>query len=142
MRMLVRAATLIALATMAGGCSIELLREHPLGCRSDEQSLVRDTLYFGASIAGGGDVDAAAWHGFERDVLTPAFPQGLSVIDAHGTWRGAGGASISETSRIVIIVHADDAQTAAELRKITQRYRDMFRQESVLRERSTVCAQF
>jgi hypothetical protein len=142
MTLLARAAVSLALAAMLGGCNIELLREHPLGCRSDEQRLVRDTLYFGASIPGGGSVDAAAWQRFEHDVLTPAFPRGFSVIDAHGNWRGADGASASESSRIVVIVHADDAQSAADVRKLAQRYREMFHQESVLRERSTVCAQF
>ena len=133
------------LATTAlalGGCSIELLREHPLGCRSDEQRLVRDTLYFGASIPGGGEVNATAWQGFEHDVLTAAFPRGFSVIDANGHWRGADGAVAREASRIVVIVHTDDAQSAAEVRRVAQRYREMFHQESVLRERSTVCAQF
>jgi hypothetical protein len=142
MRSFARAAVSLALAAMLGGCSFELLREHPLGCRSDEQRLVRDTLYFGASIPGGGSVDAGAWQVFEHDVLTPAFPQGYSMIDAHGNWRGADGATASEGSHIVIIVHADDAQSATDVRKIAQRYREMFRQESVLRERSTVCAQF
>jgi hypothetical protein len=137
------AATTCALtALFLGGCQIELLREHPLGCRSDEQRLVRDTLYFGASIPGGGEVDAAAWQRFEHEVLTPAFPQGFSVIDAHGNWRGADGATSGEASRIVVIVHADDAQSAASVRKLAQQYRDLFHQQSVLRERVAVCAQF
>jgi len=130
------------IALTLGGCSIELLREHPLGCRSDEQRLVRDTLYFGASIPGGGEVDANAWQGFERDVLTSAFPRGFSVIDANGHWRGADGTVARETSRIVVIVHADDAQSAADVRRVAQRYRETFRQESVLRERTAVCAEF
>lgn len=137
-----RAAATLALAAMLGGCNVELLREHPLGCRSDEQRLVRDTLYFGAAIPGGGVVDAAAWQHFEREVLTPAFPQGFSVIDARGSWRGADGAASAEDSRIVVIVHPDDAPSAAAVREFSQRYREMFHQESVLRERSAVCAQF
>jgi len=137
-----RVVRIAAMALALGGCSIELLREHPLGCRGDEQRLVRDTFYFGASIPGGGEVDATAWQGFEHDVLMPAFPRGFSVIDANGHWRGADGTVARETSRIVVIVHADDAQSAADVRRVAQRYRETFHQESVLRERSTVCAQF
>lgn len=137
-----RVAWLAATALALGGCSIELLREHPLGCRSDEQRLVRDTLYFGASIPGGGEVDASAWQGFERDTLIPAFPRGFSVIDANGHWKGADGTVAHEASRIVVIVHPDDAQSAAGVRRVAQRYLETFQQESVLRERSTVCAQF
>lgn len=133
----------VAFAALAlGGCQIELLREHPLGCRGDEQRLVRDTLYFGASIPGGGEVDAAAWQRFEREVLTPAFPQGFSVLDAHGQWRGADGAIAREATHIVVLTHPDDAPSAARVREIAQAYRAQFHQESVLRERSAVCAQF
>jgi len=134
---------MLALGTIVlGGCHVELLREHPLGCRSDEQALVRDTLYFGASIPAGGEVDAAAWQRFEHDVLTPAFPQGYSVLDAHGAWRGADGVTTHEASRIVVLTHPDDAAAAASVRRVAQRYREMFHQESVLRERGAVCAQF
>jgi len=125
-----------------GGCNVELLREHPLGCRSDEQSLVRETLYFGASIPGGGEVDEPAWRRFESDVLTPAFPRGYTVLDASGKWRGSDGATIGEASRIVVVVHEDDAASAARVRDVAQRYRRMFRQEAVLRERTAVCAAF
>lgn len=132
----VHAVAAIALA----GCSVEMLREHPLGCRSDERSLVRDTLYFGASIPGGGEVGAAAWSRFEDEVLTPAFPRGYSVLDAHGKWRGADGATIGEPSRIVVLVHGDDAASADAVRSIARRYQDAFHQEAVLRERTVVCA--
>jgi hypothetical protein len=39
-------------------------------------------------------------------------------------------------------VHGDDDASETELRKIVARYREMFRQESVLRERTAVCATF
>lgn len=136
------ASTCVLAAIFLGGCQIELLREHPLACRSDEQRLMRDTLYFGTSIPGGGEVDAGAWQRFEHEVLTPTFPQGFSVIDAHGNWRGADGTTLGEASHVVLIVHADDAQSATRVRDVAQKYRALFHQESVLRERSAVCAQF
>ena len=124
------------------GCHADWVREHPLGCRLDERLLVRDTLYFGRSIAGGGEVDPQAWRRFEEDVLLRAFPRGYTVLDANGRWRGADGATLGETSRVVIIVHADDSASEAALRDVVVRYRATFRQESVLRERSAVCASF
>jgi hypothetical protein len=125
-----------------GGCNVELLREHPLGCRADEQRLVREALYFGASIPAGGNVGAQDWRRFEDDVITPRFPQGYSVIDAAGKWRGAGGATRGEPSRILVLIHEDDAASAEKVRQIVQQYRERFRQEAVLRERGAVCAAF
>lgn len=127
---------------MTAGCHADWVREHPLGCRLDEQRLVRDTLYFGRSIPGGGEVDEAAWRRFEDEALLRSFPRGYTVFDANGHWRGADGATIGEASRIVIIVHADDSASEAMLRDVVARYRTAFRQESVLRERAAVCASF
>ena len=137
-----RALCVAAAALGLHGCHLELLRENPLGCRSDERAMVRDTLYFGASIPGGGAVDASAWQQFAADTLTAAFPQGYSVVDAHGVWRDAGGRSTQEDSRIVSIVHADTASIAQAVRQVAATYRERFHQESVLRERAAVCAQF
>ncbi len=135
-------ALIVAGALALAGCRLELLREHPLGCRSDEQSLVRDTLYFGSAIPGGGEVDDAQWHAFEHDTLGPAFPQGYSVLAASGHWREKSGADSAEASRVVAIVHPVDADPAQRVRHIAAVYRERFKQESVLRERSAVCAQF
>ena len=135
-------AALAAAVFALGGCHADWVREHPLGCRADEQALARDTLYFGRAIRGGGEVDDSAWKRFEETVLIPAFPRGYSVLDATGHWRGADGLALTEPSRIVVIVHADDAATAATLRDVVARYRTLFHQESVLRERSAVCAAF
>jgi len=140
--MMRRAAAVALLALAGGGCNVELLREHPLGCRSDEQPMVRDTLYFGASIPGGGEVSDADWRGFEAQVLTPAFPQGYSVLEGNGHWRGADGSDTREHSRVVVITHPDNSATAQAVRRIAQSYRERFRQEAVLRERGAVCVQF
>ncbi|MEO6687679.1 MAG: DUF3574 domain-containing protein [Dokdonella sp.] len=130
------------LALTLAGCKLDWVREHPLGCRLDEQLATRDTLYFGRSIPGGGDVDEAAWQRFENEILLPAFPRGYTMLDAHGRWRGMDGVSIGEASRIVILVHGDDAASDAAMRNVIARYRSMFKQESVLRERAAVCASF
>lgn len=142
MNRLVARCTFAAVAALLAGCHAEWVREHPLGCRLDEQLLVRDTLYFGRSIPGGGEVDADAWRQFETDVLLRAFPRGYTVLDATGHWRGADGAMIGEASRVVVIVHADDSTTEATVRDVVARYRATFRQESVLRERGAACASF
>ena len=129
----------LAIAVALSGCGVEWTRKHELYCRMDEPLRLRDTLYFGLSIPGGGSVGEADWKQFETDVIGHAFPDGFTVIDAHGTWRGADGATVSEPSRVVAIVHADDATSDAAVRGIVQRYRTTFRQEAVLRERAAVC---
>ena len=105
----------------------------------DEKLEIRDTLYLGLSIPGGGNVADADWKAFADDAIGRAFPDGFTILDAHGTWRGADGATVSEPSRVVTIVHPDDAASDAAIRAVVQRYRATFRQEAVLRERTSVC---
>jgi hypothetical protein len=137
-----RTAMLFSAVLSLSGCHLDWVREHPLGCRPDERALVRDTLYFGRSIPGGGNVSDEDWKRFEAEVIAPAFPQGYSVLDAHGRWRGNDGNTIGEDSTIITLVHPDDTTTAAAVRAIASNYRERFHQESVLRERSAVCASF
>lgn len=138
-----RRTMLLAIAVFAlAGCGLDWRREHPLGCRLDEQPLVRDTLYFGASMPDGGEVDQDAWRQFENDTLVPAFPHGYTMTAANGAWRGEGGDLVHEATRLVAVVHADTPEWATTLRRVVASYRDRFHQQSVLQEYSVVCARF
>ena len=130
---------IIAIAAMLAGCNVEWTRKHELYCRMDEQLQLRDTLYFGLAIPGGGSVSDTDWTAFADGVIGAEFPHGFTVVDARGTWRGAEGAAVSEPSRVVTFVHPDDGASDAAIRSIVQRYRTAFRQEAVLRERTSVC---
>lgn len=121
------------------GCAVEWTREHRLYCRIDEKLLVRDTLYFGLSIPGGGEVSEADWRHFESDHLTRAFPKGFTVLDARGAWRGTNGETIHEPARVVIVIHDDDAASQSAVDEIVRDYRVAFHQEAVLHERTAVC---
>src|SRR3982750_3772619 len=114
-------------ASMLAGCDVEWTRKHELYCRMDERLELNDTLYFGLSIPGGGSVSDAEWARFADEAIGHAFPNGFTVIDAHGTWRGVDGAAVSEPSRVVTIVHPDDGASDAAIRAIVQRYRTTFR---------------
>ena len=66
---------------------------------------VQDTLYFGMSKKDGVVTDAE-WQAFVDEAITPRFPDGLTVFDARGQWRGADGAIGRERSKALLIVHA------------------------------------
>jgi hypothetical protein len=129
----------LAIVPSIQGCAVEWMREHRLYCSMDEQLQIRDALYFGLSIPGGGEVTDADWKTFENDAIARAFPQGFTVLDAHGGWRGTNGETIHEPSRVVIVTHEDDAKSRSALEEVVQNYRAAFHQEAVLRERAAVC---
>ncbi|WP_422086928.1 DUF3574 domain-containing protein [Variovorax sp.] len=114
----------------------------PASCASGFDASERDTLYFGRAIPAGGQVSDAQWSDFLETAVTPAFPQGLSVIDAAGQWRGASGEVGREPSKLVVLLHPRSAKDDAAIAGILDTYRKRFGQEAVLQERQSVCVRF
>src|SRR5258708_20277879 len=67
-------------------------------------SLVSDTLYFGTSTSKG-PVTQGQWNTFLSSVVTPRFPEGLTVWDAKGQWRGESGAIGKGPPKGLLLIH-------------------------------------
>jgi hypothetical protein len=100
-----------------------------------------DRLYFGRAIANTGVVTDSAWSGFLRDVVTPRFPEGITVLRAEGQWRGANGSIVREPSFVLEVIHQRTPATETALTEIIAEYKRRFLQEAVLRITSDVQAQ-
>ncbi|HEX6747619.1 MAG TPA: DUF3574 domain-containing protein [Longimicrobium sp.] len=103
---------------------------------------VADRLFFGRSIPGGGMVSDDEWAAFLRDVVTPRFPDGLSVWHADGQWLEASGTLEREPTVVVEVVHPASEQVDAALQQIADEYKRRFRQEAVLRVTTPVRMRF
>jgi hypothetical protein len=133
----------LVLAWFAGGCASR--PPSPLAeihCDAGDQSLVRETLYFGRNRPTGGTVSDAEWRAFLDEVITPHFPAGLTIMQATGRWRGQRGVVEQERADIVTIFHPDDATARSAIHAIVEDYKRRFGQEAVLRERVPSCARF
>lgn len=82
------------------------------------------------SVAGGISVSVAEWGGFLEATVTPRFPQGLSVTEASGQWRGADGVIVREPTHVLHLVHADDARSEMLVGEIVAAYKSQFQQEA------------
>jgi hypothetical protein len=111
-------------------------------CEAGDQSMVRDTLYFGHNRPNGGRVRQAEWRQFLNEVITPRFPDGLTVMKATGQWRNANGHIEQEVSQVVTVLHAGDPTARGKISEVMAEYRQRFDQEAVLRERTATCARF
>ena len=95
---------------------------------------IQTTLYFGLGIKGGGHVSEKEWHRFVAEVVTPRFPDGLTIVPATGQWRDPKAKSarvVSEPTKIVIIVHPETVATAKAIGEIKRAYVKRFRQDAV-----------
>ncbi|MES2947818.1 MAG: DUF3574 domain-containing protein [Pseudomonadota bacterium] len=131
------AIALIAPITLLAGCASST----GLRCGAHEQLLVSDQLYFGTEKPGG-IVSPSEWSEFLRGVVTPKFPEGLTVWPASGQWRSANGAITREASHVLSLVHAETEAAESAVRAIVTEYKSRFQQEAVLRVRGKACVSF
>ena len=96
------------------------------------QALVRSELYFGRLRPDGTVVSDAEWRTFVAEEITPRFPDGFTVFDALGQYRGRDGQIVSEPTKVLLIVHGPDARLRGSVQELRDLYRRLFQQESVL----------
>ena len=104
-------------------------------------SHVRDELHFGMRKPDGALVGEAEWQAFVDSVVTPRFPDGLTVLAGYGQWRSGDGALVREPSRVLILVHQGGPVVERRIREIAAIYSRRFQQEAVMRVRSPASAE-
>ena len=116
--------------SLAGGLLVLLA-----GCTTAPACRNHTQLFFGAAIAeSGAQVDEAVWRDFVETAILPRFPDGFTVMDAAGLWRSpVTGQAVREPSRVLLVLHPDNADSNSKLDAIAADYKTRFRQESVLR---------
>ncbi|MGR8933789.1 MAG: DUF3574 domain-containing protein [Gammaproteobacteria bacterium] len=110
-------------------------------CPPGQTAMQSDTLYFG-SEGSLGSMPPNAWRAFLDAEVTPRFPQGLTVWPASGQWRSEAGNIVNEASYVLNIVHPDTPAAEKALAEMTAAFKTRFRQEAVLRVRSSACVSF
>lgn len=116
----------------------------PAACPAGLLPAIRAEALFGRNAAGVEVVDDAAWAGFLNDAVTPAFPDGLTVLDAAGQWRAAAGRVERERGKLLLLLlpGVTPAEAADRLAPIVQAYRRRFAQDSVLVSLAPSCLRF
>jgi hypothetical protein len=97
------------------------------------EPVIADRLFCGLSIPGGGSVSDEQWSAFVREVVTPRFPDGLTIWRAEGQWRGRDGVIVHEPVMIIEVLHAPGSRYDREVTAIAEEYRRRFQQEAVMR---------
>jgi Protein of unknown function (DUF3574) len=113
----------------------------PPGVMASCAERVHDRLFFGLGTPDG-IVSDGAWAQFLAEIVTPRFPDGLTVVDAVGQWRAAGQRDVTvEPSRVVEIAHDDSPETNRHIREMVAIYKQQYHQDSVMltRARMEVC---
>lgn len=94
----------------------------------------RSELYFGSQKPDGSAVSETEFEQFVDDVITPRFPDGLTLLTGYGQFRNSENMIVEEQSFVLILLYPrDDHEANREIEEIRTAYKDAFEQESVLR---------
>jgi len=98
-----------------------------------EQRMLVAELFFGRDKDGRPSVSDADWSDFLASVVTPSFPDGLTVFDGYGQWRspttGLIGRSLGVKIVLIAVKRAPDL--APRLSAVIDAYKARFHQQSV-----------
>ena len=131
----------LALGMVVGGVTVHVSTAQAAAIQScgSATAQLKTTLYFGGARPKG-SVSELEWQIFLRDEVTPRFPNGMTVWDAEGQWRGTQGEIAHERTKVLLLLHPDTEAARRGIRAVIEKYRKAFDQESVLWETSQVCA--
>lgn len=102
----------------------------------------RTELYFGLSRADGPNVTEAEFQQFVDTVVTPRFPDGLTLLSGKGQFRGESGVVLKEPSKVLILFYIWDPTRQRAIERIRALYKAAFQQEAVLRVDDASCVSF
>ena len=119
---------LLAGAALLSGCASLA----PATCPAGQSQGRAVELFFGRNIGDRVGVSEADFQSFVDTELTPRFPDGLTVLDAAGQWRGTAGVVGREPSKMVILALPGRAGDEAKLDAVRAAYKTRFSQEAVL----------
>ncbi len=127
-----------SLLLLVMGCSES---EAPV-CPDGTAQFVEYQLFMGRSGPDREIVDDEAWETFLADTVTPRFPDGLTVLDGRGQWRGADGLIKKERSKLLLILASPGDDKTRLINEISDEYKRRFSQESVLQVVEDTCVSF
>jgi Protein of unknown function (DUF3574) len=122
---------------------LELLHEARLCATAlHGERLQRTELFFGRNSPAG-EISEQAFQGFVDAVVTPLFPDGLTVIDGKGQFRASADSPVEkELSKVLVLLYRFDKAASDKVEEIRSRYKARFQQQSVLRVDEAVCVSF
>ena len=100
-------------------------------------------LFFGGNVGSRVGVSDSEFNRFVAREITSRFPDGFTVLSAHGQWRDPQRMTLArEASKVVVIAFSEGSADDGRLQKIIEAYKDRFNQKSVGILVSTACGSF
>jgi hypothetical protein len=136
------AGAIVAAGLLLAGC-VSINGGSPAPSCPAGQDYVRTAqLFFGRNDGDEPRVTEADFRRFVDEELTPRFPDGLTVLDGGGQWRGDANRLVRESSKVVLIVLPKGRDASARIEAARAAYKNRFHQESVMLLTQPSCVSF
>jgi Protein of unknown function (DUF3574) len=126
----------------AGGNDLPVLDKFVCDGTISSSEFARTELFFGLSRKNGPNITEEQFSAFVDTVVTPRFPDGLTLLSGQGQFRGSDCVIIKEGSKLLILLHGGTEEESNDVEDIRTEYKNQFQQESVLRTDSINCVGF
>jgi hypothetical protein len=126
------------LALSAAGCAS---LKHDT-CPAGQERLRTAQLFFGRSVGDQPRVTEAQFRKYVEEELTPRFPDGLTILDGGGQWKGKDDKLIREAAKVVLIVLTKEADQQPRLDAARAAYKTRFNQDAVMLVTQPACVSF
>ncbi len=137
-----RALALIVLIGVAALAAVACASDEPATPCADGDLWTEYQLFMGRNSGDTEVVTDEAWKDFLAAEVTPRFPNGLTVLDADGQWRGDDNVILRERSKVLLILAPPDGDARARIDEVADAYTSRFRQDSVLITTKESCVTF
>jgi len=129
-------AAVLAILVACAGCGSKST------AKSSQPPWVRSEIYCGLQKLAGGTVTPAEFADFLNQVVTPAFPAGLTVFDAYGQMQKTDKAIVKQTTKVLLLVHQKTKANADTIQKVISSYRSRYGNPQVMYLQSPTNPQF
>jgi hypothetical protein len=130
----------LVLTLALGACAS--VEPPPPACPAGQEHLRTAQLFFGRNVGDKPGVSEVQFRKFVDEELTPRFPDGLTILDGGGQWRGAENQLIREAAKVVLIVLPKKGDPAERIDAARTAYKTRFAQDSVLLITQASCVSF
>jgi hypothetical protein len=110
-------------------------------CRQGSTPMSRTELIFGSERKDLPPVTDAEWQSFVDDEIAQRFPDGFTLLDGQGEWRGSRGV-VREKSHVLILWYLSSPQSQDKIEALRSIYEKRFGQDSVARIDGLDCVAF
>jgi len=132
---------MVAAGLLLAGC-VSAPPPLPPACPPGQDYLQTAQMFFGRNIGDQPGVSDAEFSKFVDEEMTPRFPDGLTVLDGGGQWRGKEDVLIREASKVVVIVLPRGRDANAKIQAVRNAYKSRFHQEAVMVVVQSSCVSF